>query len=100
MNRRGFLGSILTACVAPAIVRADSLMRVVPREVLVLEDLEYYEDYIYIDQSRKLRTGTEILQLQKEGLKVWGAALFAAQQKKPGLADFIKWGAIIEVDRP
>lgn len=31
MNRRGFLGSILAAAAAPAIVRADSLMRVVPR---------------------------------------------------------------------
>lgn len=36
MNRRGFLGSILTACVAPAIVRADRLMRVVPRDATVL----------------------------------------------------------------
>lgn len=37
MDRRGFLGSILAACVAPAIVRADSLMRIVSRELLVLE---------------------------------------------------------------
>jgi hypothetical protein len=35
MNRRGFLGSILVACAAPAIVRADSLMRIVPMETLV-----------------------------------------------------------------
>lgn len=32
MNRRGFLGSILAAATAPAIVRADSLMRIVPRD--------------------------------------------------------------------
>lgn len=32
MNRRGFLGAMLTACAAPAIVRADSLMRIVPVE--------------------------------------------------------------------
>jgi len=31
MRRRGFLGAILATCAAPAIVRADSLMRVVPR---------------------------------------------------------------------
>src|SRR5574343_1126621 len=31
MNRRHFLGSILALGVAPAIVRADSLMRIVPR---------------------------------------------------------------------
>lgn len=36
MNRRGFLGTILAAAVAPAIVRADALMRIVPREATVL----------------------------------------------------------------
>ena len=35
MNRRGFLGSILALSAAPAIVRADSLMRVVPVNLLV-----------------------------------------------------------------
>jgi hypothetical protein len=35
-TRRGFLGSILALGVAPAIVRADSLMRIVPREVEIL----------------------------------------------------------------
>lgn len=30
MNRRGFLGAILAAAVAPAIIRVDSLMRVRP----------------------------------------------------------------------
>jgi hypothetical protein len=32
MNRRGFIGSILALGAAPAIVRADSLMRIIPRE--------------------------------------------------------------------
>lgn len=41
MTRRGFLGSILAAAVAPAIVRADSLMRIVPRETLVLGTGEF-----------------------------------------------------------
>ena|SRR6185369_3233199 len=36
MDRRGFLGSILAACAAPAIVRADSLMRVVSRDTGIL----------------------------------------------------------------
>lgn len=35
MNRRGFLGSILAAAAAPAIVRADSLMRIVPRDIVI-----------------------------------------------------------------
>lgn len=38
MNRRGFLQSCIALAVAPAIVRADSLMRVVPRG-LILEDV-------------------------------------------------------------
>lgn len=33
MNRRGFLTSIIALGAAPAIVRADSLMRVVPMDV-------------------------------------------------------------------
>jgi len=37
MNRRGFLGSILALGAAPAIVRADSLMRVVPRDLALIE---------------------------------------------------------------
>lgn len=36
MNRRGFLGAILASAVAPAIVRADALMRIVPREASVV----------------------------------------------------------------
>lgn len=38
MNRRGFLGSILALGAAPAIVRADSLMRIVPSQLLVETD--------------------------------------------------------------
>lgn len=37
MNRRGFLGSILAACAAPAIVRADALMKIVPRNTIPWE---------------------------------------------------------------
>ncbi len=40
MNRRGFLGAMLAAGVAPAIVRADSLMRIVPRDVVILPVME------------------------------------------------------------
>lgn len=36
MDRRGFIGSILVACAAPAIVRADSLMRIVPVNTTIL----------------------------------------------------------------
>ena len=36
MNRRGFMGSILALGAAPAIVRADALMRVRPRNEAIL----------------------------------------------------------------
>lgn len=36
MNRRGFLQTCLTLAAAPAIVRADSLMRVIPRETTII----------------------------------------------------------------
>lgn len=36
MNRRGFLTGILALGSAPAIVRADSLMRVVPRDAAIV----------------------------------------------------------------
>jgi len=41
MNRRSFLSSILALGAAPAIVRADSLMRIVPRGLLVVSGAEY-----------------------------------------------------------
>lgn len=53
MNRRGFLlgaGGILASFAAPAIVRADSLMRIVPRETVIVP-----------------LTGTEILRNQAAG---------------------------------
>ena len=43
MNRRGFLGSILALGVAPAIVRADSLMRIVPRDAGVWYSKDGYQ---------------------------------------------------------
>lgn len=36
MNRRGFLQSCLALAAAPAIVRADSLMRIVPRDAGII----------------------------------------------------------------
>ena len=36
MNRRSFLTQCLALAAAPAIVRADSLMRIVPREAVVI----------------------------------------------------------------
>lgn len=45
MNRRGFMGTMLALGAAPAIVRADSLMRIVPREagIFVPSLMDRYE---------------------------------------------------------
>ena len=59
MNRRGFLGSILAAAAAPAIVRADSLMRIVPVDTIALETGELWVTdlirYDGLDLAAKLR---------------------------------------------
>lgn len=41
MNRRGFLQSCIALAAAPAIVRADSLMRIVPRDTTILTPAMY-----------------------------------------------------------
>ena len=41
MNRRGFLAGIIATASAPAIVRADSLMRIVPRATTLLAPTFY-----------------------------------------------------------
>jgi len=46
MNRRGFLGAILAAGCAPAIVRADALMRIVPRDAVLLPESLTYIDLL------------------------------------------------------
>lgn len=51
MNRRGFLGSILALGAAPAIVRADSLMRIVPVDTDVLQFKQYEWTTDYLDIS-------------------------------------------------
>lgn len=38
MNRRSFMNSILALSMAPAIVRADSLMRIIPKDTILLSE--------------------------------------------------------------
>jgi hypothetical protein len=63
MNRRGFLGSILAIGAAPAIVRADSLMRIVAMDATLivpevgrLGEFNFYESDLTLtldDYSRR-----------------------------------------------
>ena len=53
-NRRGFLGAMFAAAAAPAIVRAESLMKIyVPSQELAYETLGPYDinSYTYRDGS-------------------------------------------------
>lgn len=52
VNRRGFLKAILAVAAAPAIVRADSLMKVIPRNV---EVWTWHQEPVVIDQMRDLQ---------------------------------------------
>jgi hypothetical protein len=49
MNRRGFLGAILACGAAPAIVRAESLMKIyVPQQKIFLRDLSAYPPFCWV----------------------------------------------------
>jgi len=58
VDRRGFLASILALGMAPAVVKASSIMRVRPSPILftgeigVFEGLTFYEQIVTIDQMR------------------------------------------------
>lgn len=70
MNRRGFLGSILALAAAPAIVRADSLMRIVPMETIVyrrpipfLLTPEYLRQFVRRTEAYDVRRDQKIIRL-------------------------------------
>ncbi len=62
MNRRGFLGAILATGVAPAFVRAESLMRIVvpsreiwtPYAMRGMEPVQVYANIVQADQEEVL----------------------------------------------
>lgn len=72
MDRRGFLKACLAAAAAPAIVRADSLMKIVARDTEVLVP---YETTIIIDQMRNVRSMAWD-ELVGWYTKVWEEALY------------------------
>lgn len=63
MNRRGFLKSMLVAGTAPAIVRADSLMRIIPRETEIITS--------GFGMAGIKTEGTELVYDSRYGLLLW-----------------------------
>lgn len=55
MDRRNFLSAMLAACAAPAIVRADALMRVMPIETIIFNPYALIGRYGYtwVEWERK-----------------------------------------------
>lgn len=56
MNRRNFLGAMLAACTAPAIVRAGSLMRIAAPEIIVPDMTVILQQYstLYAQTAREI----------------------------------------------
>ena len=76
MNRRGFLTGILALGAAPAIVRADSLMRIVPRDALIINMLPpavYHPDSFGFIQAE--------ISLQRPFIQITREALMIAHEK-------------------
>lgn len=72
MDRRSFIGSILALAAAPAIVRADSLMRIVPRGTTVLAGMNpiFSGGPIVID-------GLGFSYLNRDAVRLWAARVWA-----------------------
>lgn len=78
MDRRGFLQSILVAAVAPAIVRADSLMRIIPTETtifipdkrpLLLVAERIYSSHTWAGSGSRLGVGLMLDQQMREHIR-------------------------------
>lgn len=101
MNRRSFIGSILALASAPAIVRADSLMRIVPLDRLVV----FGESTVHIDGLEEFFT--DGVHVTAEGLRVverhiiaaWGDSIWAPINTI-GALHIEKLGEVVEVRWP
>lgn len=73
-SRRSFLSSILSLGVAPAIVRADSLMRVIPLDTYLLTESNLEDIIIEISKIRDdmgLKLEVPLTKLLWPGVNVW-----------------------------
>ena len=78
MNRRSFLSSILLTATAPAIVRADSLMRIVPRDTSILQrgDLVYMDGLTFFNNDKGIWAYDSKSNLIRPYPPEWPDALF------------------------
>ena len=97
MNRRGFLGSILALGAAPAIVRADSLMRIVPRETLLITGELYYLDKFQFYESPDVLITKDFNPLLEDIVR---EALRITHEKASFIASINKQGETIRIRKP
>ena len=112
MNRRGFLGSILALGAAPAIVRADALMRIIPRDASVLyvldSSVQFYESDLALTldefSSRYIQPAMAIIRqdIENEMLSLCGIPLSGLRPAQATVSRLSKFerGDIIEIRRP
>ncbi len=86
MNRRGFLKSILALAAAPAIVRADSLMRIVPRDLVV----EVVDGWNHVAMTRAggvpqfFMNGVRVTKDMERYAAKYGVPMLEVVEKTPG----------------
>lgn len=87
MNRRGFLGVVLAAGVAPAIIRSGILMPV--RQIATLDNglITAFEQTITINQMRGSFTNFANLTLMQK--RIWSQAVVDECKKSRHLSDFL-----------
>ena len=85
MDRRSFLGGILAAAVAPAIVRAESIMRV--RPIVLRDELGHWVDALSVGQDEIGRVHGDRLQIFTGEIGRYESVIFHG----PEMRD---WGAI------
>lgn len=94
MNRRGFMSSLLALGMAPAIVRAESLMRIKPI-LLPGEDFEFASDGVWGAGSSALLTP---LLISREALKMLKLNLAAVNLMNRSYEDrFVKIGSTLTI---
>ena len=91
LNRRGFIGSILALGAAPAIVRADSLMRVVARDTSVSRlPLDLIMDFSGGEYSMAAQCGARIALIKEMVLKeafTLKAVMFDSPEWRAGVSN-------------
>ncbi len=96
MNRRGFLGAILALGAAPAIVRAESLMRIKP-VLLPGDDFQYFPGLGVALPRNALITPTILAQ---EALEILERHLVFAPRIEPGAVHRVRSAQTITVRKP